>query len=176
VKHSVGDGEYGTRRREVEEAAHALSLVRPEIRQLRDATLADLEANRGRMSEAAFRRARHVITDSQRVVDGLASLRLGDARRFGKLMCAAHVSYRDDFEASCAECDLLVDLAMKQEGCLGSRLTGGGFGGCTVSLVEASCAQGFAVALKEGYQSATGVLAEVYLCTTADGAGAVRLE
>jgi galactokinase len=176
VKHSVGGGEYATRRREVEQAAHALSQVNPKIEQLRDATLVDLEASRGRMSEEAFRRARHVITDSQRVIDGLAALRVGDARRFGALMSAAHVSYRDDFAASCAECDLLVELATKQEGCLGSRLTGGGFGGCTVSLVEAHRAEAFAGALKEAYRQATGVVAKVYLCTTADGAGAVTLE
>ncbi len=94
VTHSVGGGEYGERRREVEEAAKACG-----VKELRDATLADLEAHRAEMSEAAFKRGRHVITDSRRVLDGVAALRAGDAEEFGRLMQAAHASYRDDFEA-----------------------------------------------------------------------------
>jgi galactokinase len=171
VRHSVGDGEYRVRRREVEEAATALNRANPRIKQLRDATLADLEAHRDEMSPEAFHRARHVITDSQRVCEGLAALRGGNARRFGELMSEAHISYRDDFAASCEECDLLVELAMQQVGCLGSRLTGGGFGGCTVSLVEAAHAEEFATMLKDGYRAKTGVAADIYVCATADGAG-----
>ncbi len=166
VTHSVGGGEYGERRREVEEAARACG-----VKELRDATLSTLEAHRGDMSEQAFKRGRHVITDSQRVLDGVAALRAGDAEEFGKLMQAAHRSYRDDFEASCERCDLLVTLAMELDGCLGSRLTGGGFGGCTVSLVEASGADDFAAALQAGYLDKTGVTAEVFICEIADGAG-----
>ena len=166
VRHSVGGGEYGERRREVEEAARAIG-----VRELRDATVGMLEASRGRMSGEAFLRGRHVITDSGRVIEGLAALRAGDARRFGELMSEAHVSYRDDFAASCAECDVLVDLAMGVGGCWGSRLTGGGFGGCTVSLVEAERAEAFAGELRAGYEAKTGVKADVYICETADGAG-----
>ncbi len=170
VRHSVGGGEYGERRRQVEEAAKAVGVAL-----LRDATLNQLEAAKDRMSEEAFKRGRHVITDSQRVLDGLAALRAGDADLFGELMTAAHASYRDDFAASCAECDTLVELAMGLEGCLGSRLTGGGFGGCTVSLVEASCAHEFASGLVNGYEAATGVVADVYICEIMDGAGEVTL-
>jgi galactokinase len=86
-------------------------------------------------------------------------------------MQAAHASYRDDFEASCERCDLLVSLAMELDGCLGSRLTGGGFGGCTVSLVEASAADDFALNLKAAYLDKTGVQADVFICEIADGAG-----
>ena len=111
---------------------------------------------RGKMSHEAFLRARHVISDSQRVVDGVAVCGRGDAKRLGELMIAAHASFRDDFQASCAECDLLVRLALELEGCLGSRLTGGGFGGCTVSLVEAGAAESFARELKQGYFDAIG--------------------
>jgi galactokinase len=170
VKHSVGGGEYGTRRREVEEAARGAGVTL-----LRDATLAQLEAARGRMTEEAFLRGRHVITDSQRVLDGLAALRAEDVPAFGRLMLEAHASYRDDFAASCAECDLLVELAMGFGGCLGSRLTGGGFGGCTVSLVAAEQASSFADALRAGYEERLGIVADVYLCETADGAGEVSL-
>ncbi len=175
VRHSVGGGEYGERRREVEEAAATVSAKAGRALQLRDVTLAELEAAKGEMSEGAFKRGRHVITDSQRVLDGLEALRAGDAERFGELMSAAHVSYRDDFAASCEECDVLVELAMGLEGCLGSRLTGGGFGGCTVSLVEAGCAEEFAEGLVAGYEAATGTVADTYVCEIADGAGEVVL-
>ena len=175
VRHSIGGGEYGTRRREVEEAAHALGLRDPKVKQLRDATLEALNAAEGDMSHEAFLRARHVITDSQRVLDGVACLRAGDAHRFGTLMTEAHASFRDDFAASCDKCDLLVRIALTLDGCLGSRLTGGGFGGCTVSLVEAARAEAFAGKLHQRYLQETGVEAQVFLCEIADGAGPVSL-
>jgi galactokinase len=166
VTHKVaGESPYKKRRDEVEEAAHVFG------RQLRDVSLDELNAAQGKMSQEAFKRARHVISDSQRVVDGVACLRAGDAKRFGDLMSEAHISFRDDFEASCAECDLLVRLAMDLDGCLGSRLTGGGFGGCTVSLVDADFADSFARQLKQRYFDSTGVDAQVFVCEIADGAG-----
>jgi galactokinase len=170
VRHSVAEGgEYAKVRTEVEEAARVMG------RQLRDVTLDELNAAQSAMSNEAFKRARHVITDSQRVVDGVARLRAGDAAGFGRLMAAAHASYRDDFEASCRECDILVDLAVRLPGCLGSRLTGGGFGGCTVSLVEAEKAERFVTALHAQYLEATGVDSDIFLCEIADGAGEVHL-
>ena len=178
VQHSVGDGKYGARRHEVEEAARAVArkLGRDEATyQLRDATLKDLFAAKDEMSHEAFLRGRHVITDSERVHMGVAALQAGDARVFGALMTDAHASYRDDFAASCDRCDLLVRLAMSLEGCLGSRLTGGGFGGCTVSLVETAKVDSFAKGLADHYQEATGVEAPVFVCKIADGAGPVKL-
>jgi galactokinase len=166
VKHSVGDGEYGVRRSEVEEAARAIG-----VKELRDATLEDLIAAEGRMSPQAFKRGRHVITDSQRVVDGAAVLKTGDVATFGSIMVAAHASYRDDFAASCPECDTLVRLALELDGCYGARLTGGGFGGCTVNLVETGASESFAKALAAGYQSETGIRPDVYICELAGGAG-----
>ena len=174
VTHKVaGASPYAERRREVEEAAAALHRRNPAINQLRDATLDDLLAARAEMSPQAFLRARHVITDSQRVLDGVAALRAGDAEQFGELMTQAHASFRDDFAASCAECDLLVELAIGLGGCLGSRLTGGGFGGCTVSLVKASAAEHFATILQHRYKDETGVHPDVFICEIADGAGPV---
>jgi galactokinase len=168
VTHQVaGESPYAQRRREVEEAAHVFG------RQLRDVSLDELNAAQSRMSHEAFLRARHVITDSGRVLEGVACLRGGDARGFGALMIAAHTSFRDDFAASCAECDLLVRLAIELDGCLGSRLTGGGFGGCTVSLVEAQAAEEFALTLQQKYREAIGVTAQVFVCEIADGAGPV---
>ena len=178
VQHSVGDGKYGARRREVEEAAKAVAkhLGRDEATyQLRDATLQDLFAAKDGMSQEAFLRARHVITDSERVHLGVAALQADDARVFGALMSDAHASFRDDFAASCDRCDLLVRLAMSLEGCLGSRLTGGGFGGCTVSLVETEKVDSFAKSLADRYREATSVEAPVFVCQIADGAGPVKL-
>lgn len=159
---------YAVVRREVEEAARVMG------RLLRDVSLEELTAARGSMSHEAFLRGRHVITDSARVGLGVALLKAGDATGFGKLMTEAHASFRDDFGASCEECDLLVRLAMEMDGCLGSRLTGGGFGGCTVSLVAAEKADGFAAAMKREYLAATGVVAQVFVCEIADGAGVLR--
>ena len=177
VTHQVaGESPYAQRRREVEEAARVLHRKNPAIKQLRDATLDDLEASRLEMSYPAFLRARHVITDSQRVVDGVALLRAGNQKAFGALMTEAHSSFRDDFAASCDECDLLVRLALSLDGCLGSRLTGGGFGGCTVSLVEAPHADAFAQALQKRYFDAIGVTAQVFVCEIADGAGTLSIE
>jgi galactokinase len=175
VKHSVADGgEYALRRREVEEGAAAIAAYRPGVKELRDATLEDLETCKQGMSQAAYKRSRHVITDSQRVLDGLALLRAGDIAGFGRLLNQAHVSYRDDFEASCAECDLLQEIGRGQPGCYGARLTGGGFGGCVVNLVEAEAAEHFAATVRAQYLERAGIRAEVYLCSTADGAGEVR--
>ncbi len=174
VRHSVGGGEYGERRSQVEEAAEAIGRMHPGVKQLRDATLAELDEAKEGMSAEAYLRGRHVISDSQRVLDGLAALRAGDVAKFGRLMDEAHVSFRDDFGASCEECDLLVELAQALPGCLGSRLTGGGFGGCTVSLVAAEAADGFAATLRARYEEKTGVAADIFVCEIADGAGEVR--
>jgi len=171
VKHSVADGEYVVRRRQVEEAASAIG-----VRELRDAGLEDLYESQDKMSPEAFLRGRHVITDSQRVLDGVAALKAGDLTKFGKLMVEAHASYRDDFAASCDECDLLVELALKLDGCLGARLTGGGFGGCTVNLVKTEASGEFAKTIAASYESGTGIRPDVYVCELADGAGLVVKE
>lgn len=174
VKHSLADGgAYATRRREVEEGTAALHTYKRDISLLRDATLDDLLACEGKMSPEAFKRCRHVITDSQRVLDGLALLRTGDLIGFGKLLNDAHRSYRDDFEASCKECDVLAAIGEAQPGCYGSRLTGGGFGGCVVSVVEAYASENFVAAIKADYLSHTGIASEVYVCSTADGASEI---
>ncbi len=170
VKHSVAGGEYAERRGQVEEGTRILQRMYGGVRALRDVTLAQLEAARGEMPEVVFRRCRHVVTDSARVLEGTAKLRAGDVAGFGRVMVEAHASYRDDFAASCAECDTLVELATELSGCYGSRLTGGGFGGCTVSLVEAQQAENFREGLWAGYRERTGIEAEVWVCEAGDGA------
>jgi len=175
VKHSVAGGEYNTRRAEIEEGTAILRAHRPEIRALRDATVADLERWGSEMKPNVLRRCRHVITEDDRVLAAVDAFRANDLNRFGELMRQAHISFRDDFEASCAEIDILVDLANQQPGCFGARLTGGGFGGCTVNLVAAEHAAAFTHAMRAGYLAATGITAEIYTSRASAGAHAIAL-
>lgn len=170
VKHSVAEGEYGDRRSEVEAGQAVLQKMNPMIKLLRDANLEDLREARSKMSEASFKRCRHIITENARVIEARSALAGGDMRRFGDLMFAAHASMRDDFEASCPEVDKLVDIAHTLSGCIGARITGGGFGGCTVNVVEADAANTFAAQLKQKYKDAVGIESNVYVCEAVDGA------
>jgi galactokinase len=170
VKHAHAGGEYNERRAEVEEGSRAVRAVNPALRELRDATLEDLEKARPSMSEKAYRRCRHIITENIRVEAAAAALAAGDMKRMGQLMAEAHASYRDDFAASCPEVDLLVELAAQQPGIIGARLTGGGFGGCTVNLVEAAHAGAFRKSIHDAYLEHAGIDADIYLCQAAGGA------
>jgi galactokinase len=173
VKHSHAGGEYNTRRAEVDEGSRILREHNPALHELRDATLADLEQVRDRMPDNVFRRCRHIITENQRVEQTVAAFNSGDLATVGKLMAAAHASYRDDFEASCPEVDLLIEIAAKLPGLIGARLTGGGFGGCTVNLVEADHAAAFTIALHDQYQQRLGIDAGIYRCHASAGAALV---
>lgn len=170
VKHSIAAGEYGQRRRELEEGQAALVKANPGVRDLGEATMEQLEGVRTEVSEKAFMRCRHVITENGRVRAMQKVLAEGDAREAGKLMLAAHASERDDFQCSVAEVDFLVDTAASIEGCFGGRLTGGGFGGCTVNLVRKDAVQGFIEKLRAAYQARYGIEAEVFVCEPVDGA------
>jgi galactokinase len=169
VKHSVATGEYGIRRRESEEG-QAVLVKKFGVRDLGDTTLAQLEAAQSEMSPAAFRRCRHIISDNARVREAKLAMFAGDPIAFGKLMLAGHASERDDFDCSCAEVDFLVETATALPGCFGARLTGGGFGGCTVNLVERTHSAAFAAALKAAYQQRFHIAAETYVCDAVDGA------
>lgn len=173
VKHSHAGGEYNTRRAEVEQGTAILHRLRPEIHKLRDATTDDLEKWGREMPSAVLRRTRHVITENQRTLAAAAALEQNDLQRLGRLMYEAHASYRDDFEGSCPEADVLVELASKEPACIGARLTGGGFGGCTVNLVYTENAREFADSLQLGYKKATGIDADIYLCRASAGASEV---
>jgi galactokinase len=174
VKHSHAGGEYNTRRAEVEQATAVLSSHRPEISLLRDATPEDLQQWGHEMPLNVLKRARHIITDSLRAQAAASALERGDLNELGILMAAAHASYRDDFEASCPEADLMVVLANQQPGVIGARLTGGGFGGCTVNLVEAQHSSQFATTVATEYEKQTGIKPNVFQCKAADGAMQVR--
>ncbi len=170
VKHAVATGEYGDRRDEVEAGQAVLRRERKGVELLRDATLEDLEACRGKMTPASFARCRHIITENARVIKAREALLAGDLAVFGELMVEAHASFRDDFAASAPEVDKLVEIAVRQQGCFGARITGGGFGGCTVNVVREEAAEGFVAAVRGEYEKATGIIAECFVCEASDGA------
>ena len=176
VKHSVAGAGYTSRRASVEEACAILAIHRPEIKFLRDATVADLAAWGHEIPPESLKRARHVITENDRTVAAAAALNSGDLKTLGRLMHEAHISYSHDFEASCVEADTMVDLAQDLPGLIGARLTGGGFGGCTINLVEKDKATAFANALAKRYQQATGITPEIHICHASDGAHAIHLQ
>ncbi len=158
------DSEYNTRRRECEAGARALG-----IEALRDITPAEFEVRQDILGEVTRKRCRHVVTEDQRVLDAVQALDAGDRGRFGQLMNASHVSLRDDYEVSCRELDIMVEAAWKREGVLGARMTGAGFGGCTVNLVIHGAEGEFRRQVAQEYSQVTGLLPEIYICTPEDG-------
>jgi galactokinase len=176
VKHTLADGGgYNTRRAEMEAGLHILQQHRPEIKALRDATMDDLSKWGSEMKPESLRRCRHVITEDNRVLAAVDAFKAHDLTHFGELMYEAHLSFRDDFEASCTEIDILVDLANQQPGCYGARLTGGGFGGCTVNLVAAEYVPAFVEEMRSGYFAGTGIHPEIYTSRASAGAHAIPL-
>jgi len=169
VKHSVATGEYGKRRSESEEG-QAVLVKKFGVRDLGDTTLQQLEAAKSEMSNAAYKRCRHIISDNQRVRQAKQAMFDGNPVAFGQLMLAGHASERDDFECSCEEVDFLVETATTLPGCFGARLTGGGFGGSTVNLVERTQAKAFADTLKAAYKKRFEISADAYICDAVDGA------
>ena len=143
VRHELAAGEYNLRRAECERGVALLKAALPAIRALRDVSFAELTAHAALLPELTLRRCRHIVTENERVERAGAALDAGRVEEFGRLMNASHVSMRDDYEISCRELDILVELAWRVEGVLGSRMTGGGFGGCTVSMVRADAVDRF---------------------------------
>jgi galactokinase len=160
VQRTLGDTAYNARREECAAAARALGVA-----SLRDAAVGDVD----RLPQPLNRRARHVITENRRVLEAVAALRSENLNRFGELMYESHASLRDDFEASTPELDLLVELASWTEGVIGSRLTGAGFGGCTVSLVHPEAVHDVQTAVVDGYYERSGLAAEMFICRAAGG-------
>ena len=174
VKHSVVGGDYTTRRAEVEAACAIIASHRPGVKFLRDATVDDLERWGNEMSAESLKRAHHVITENLRTVAFAKALEKGDMNEVGRLMAEAHTSYSQDFEASCVEADAMVELAQDLPGLIGARLTGGGFGGCTINLVEQSQATTFAQALGSLYAGQFGIVPQIHICRASDGARALN--
>ena len=173
VKHELASSEYNRRRSECEEAVRRLAEVLPGIRALRDVSLEQLERHRDVLSEVIYKRALHIVTENARVLDSSEALRSGDIARFGMRMAESHRSLRDLYEVSCRELDLMVDLAYQQRGVFGARMTGGGFGGATINLVDARYAGEFKEKMAKAYQKETGLVPQIYICKPAEGASAV---
>jgi galactokinase len=170
VKHALASGEYNARRAECATAVQALRAFDPAIRALRDVTLEMLDAHRDRLSDVVYRRARHVVTENQRVIEASAALAKNDLARCGELMFESHESLRDDYEVSCKELDILVESAKGNQGVIGARMTGGGFGGCTVNLVRSEAVEAFQHNIAASYESASGRKPDVFVCSAAGSA------
>ena len=170
VKHALAAGEYNERRLECEEVVRRLAAKIPGVTSLRDVSFPQLNANKNLLSDALYRRARHVITENARVQDFAAAMTRKDLDAVGPLLKASHASLRDDYEVSCRELDVMVSLNLAQPGVLGARMTGGGFGGCTISLVEARHTALFVEAVRAGYEADTGTKPDIYVLSATSGA------
>jgi galactokinase len=169
VKHDHAAGEYNARRADCEMATRILAEQLPGVRALRDVSLADLERYAKLLPEVVYRRSRHVISENARVEDARGALERGDPESFGRLMNESHRSLKEDYEVSSTELDLLVGIACGITGVYGSRMTGGGFGGCTISLVRSSAVEEFQSAVARDYQRATGRKPDIYIVHASDG-------
>lgn len=170
VKHNLVESEYNKRRSECEQGVAILAKKYPGIKALRDATLEQAASCKNEMSEVVYKRCCHVITENDRVLESVKVLTRGDLESFGRLMNASHDSLRDLYEVSCMEIDELVNLARAVPGVLGARITGGGFGGCTVNLVNSDVCQEFTEQVVVAYRKKTGIDPIFYTSTAADGA------
>ncbi|MCG4533413.1 galactokinase [Mediterraneibacter faecis] len=170
VKHSLVDSAYNDRRNECAAALKALQ-SELDIQALGDLTPEEFEAHKSLIKdEIQLQRAKHAVYENQRTIDAVTALKAGDIERFGKLMNQSHISLRDDYDVSCEEIDILVDLAWKIPGVLGSRITGGGFGGCTVSIVKNESIDTFIETIGKTYLEKVGHEAEFYTVDIGDGA------
>ena len=172
VRHELASGEYNLRRHDCETGIKLLHAHLSGVRALRDIEIHDLERYKHVLPEQVYRRCRHVVTENRRVLEAASALETKDAELFGRLMYQSHASLRDDYEVSCKELDLLVELASHRAGVYGARMTGGGFGGCTVNLVRADCAAPFQAHIAQTYRKETGITPAVYICEPAQGAEA----
>jgi len=168
TKHDLAESAYNDRRKECEEAASTLGKA-----ELRDVTLDELENRKGELPDVIYRRALHVVSENERVRRSVDALRSGDLTTFGKLINQSHESLKNNYEVSSPELDIMVDLARTHEGVLGARMTGGGFGGCTVNLLTPGAHSEFISFISEGYERATGIKPEIYECRATNGANEV---
>jgi galactokinase len=158
------DSEYNIRRQECETGARLLG-----VSALRDVTPEQFAAAESSLGEVTRKRCRHVITENQRVLDAVQALEQGDLEVLGGLMSASHISLRDDYQVSCRELDVMVEAAWRQPGVVGARMTGAGFGGCTVNLVSHDQAEAFRLRVAEEYTRQTSLTPEIYICCAEDG-------
>jgi galactokinase len=170
VKHNLASGEYNRRRAECEDGVKWLSKRLPGIQALRDVEIDDFDFYAGALPETIRRRCNHVITENARTVAAVEALERGDLLQFGKLMYSSHESLRLDYEVSCRELDLLVSIASRCDGVFGARMTGGGFGGCTVNLVAPDSVDQFITTISREYEKETAIRPNLYICQPSAGA------
>lgn len=174
VKHSLVNSDYNTRRKESEQALADLQKV-VEIKSLGDLTEEEFEANKSAIQDAVCaKRAKHAVYENQRTIRAVEALKANNLKEFGELMNASHVSLRDDYEVSCDEIDVLVEEAWKVDGVIGSRITGAGFGGCTVSIVKDEAVEAFQEKVGAAYQARVGKTADFYVVEIGDGPSIVE--
>lgn len=166
----LATSEFNTRRQECERAAAEIARLDDRVRALRDVSPELLERSRPRLDATAFRRARHVVGENGRVMSMISALERGDIPAIGQLLAASHASLRDDFEVSSHELDALVEVATMAPGTIGARMTGAGFGGCTINLVHDDAVDGFGAAMLAGYRDRTGLVPGVFMVRAVDGA------
>jgi galactokinase len=175
VKHDLATSEYNVRRAECEEGVVILKERLPQIKSLRDVTLDDFDRYRDVLPDVVARRCRHVISENDRTLSAAAAFRNNDLETAGMLMSQSHASLRDDYEVSCAELDLLVDIALSAGGVFGARMTGGGFGGCTVNLVANDSLDKVRSAVGEQYSFEFGYAPDFYIFQPTDGASEIAV-
>jgi galactokinase len=173
VRHKLDEGGYNRRREQCEQAVAILSRKYPQVRALRDVTPEMLQAQESFLPKEALMRAQHIVSECARTVQMADMLRRGDLAGAGALMDQSHASLRDLYQVSIPELDAMVEAARSIPGCFGARLTGAGFGGCTIQLVEREKAGEFASLLAEKYFRATGIRPEIMSGRPADGAGII---
>jgi galactokinase len=173
-KRGLVDSEYNTRRAECEQAVEILKRFLPDIKALRDVSVEAFEKYADQLPEVIRKRARHIITEDGRTLESVTALKAGDIARFGALMNASHESLKNDYEVSCKELDALVTAARAVEGVYGSRMTGAGFGGCTVSFVAETAVEAFLRDVPPRYKQAAGLNTTIYVTTAAQGAQRIR--
>lgn len=171
VKHELSGGEYNARRAQCEEGVRTLSRFYPAVKALRDVSLDQLTKHESDLSAIVYRRCLHVVQENARTLEAVKCFASGDLVRVGQLMRASHESLRDLYEVSCLELDAMVESAQGLVGFIGGRMTGGGFGGCTINLVEHTNSQNFAKEVASRYKENTGIMPDVFVCSAADGAG-----
>jgi galactokinase len=176
VRHKLAGGEYNVRRAECEEGVRLLAKRIPGIAALRDVSVAQLEKYRGDLPEKIYQRCEHVVWENQRVLESSKALATGDLGAVGEYMAASHRSLRDLYQVSCVELDLMVESAQGLPGFFGGRMTGGGFGGCTVNLVNTPDAEAFAERIAARYQEHTGIHPDVFVSAASDGASVTTNE
>ncbi|MBU1291135.1 galactokinase, partial [bacterium] len=176
IQRGLVDSEYNKRREECKRATEFFThRLGSKIRALRDVTIEEFKQYQECLPEPIARRSKHVISENYRVQTGVQALREENFSAFGKLMIKSHQSLKDDYEVSCPELDLLVDLALKQEGVLGARMTGAGFGGCTVNLLEKNYIDAFKKSIKNEYKKITGINPDIYVTQPSEGAKVLEL-